>query len=101
MSRLDLAGGHFERREQRRGAMAFVVVAVARQRPTVRQLQVALIAFKRLDRRLFIDAENDSVLRWRHIKTDHIGSLRGEIWIGAFAPTLAPGQIDLLLAQRS
>src|SRR5262249_61563279 len=39
---VDLTGGHFEGRKQRRRSMPLVVMTVARQRPPVGQLEVAL-----------------------------------------------------------
>src|SRR5258705_6676640 len=47
---LDLASRHLEGREQRRRAVALVIVAVSRQRASVRQLQIALGTLERLDR---------------------------------------------------
>ncbi len=38
----DLAGGHFEGGEQRRGAVALIVVAAAGQRPAVGKFQIPL-----------------------------------------------------------
>ena len=46
----DLARRHLERGEQGRGAVPLIVVAVSRQRASVRQLQIALRALQRLDR---------------------------------------------------
>jgi hypothetical protein len=45
-----LAGGHFEGGEQRRGAVALIVVAVTGQRSAIRKLQIALRSLQRLDR---------------------------------------------------
>src|SRR5882762_11660774 len=49
---VDFAGGDVERAEQRRGAVPGVVVALAGQGASVRQLQIALRPLQRLDRRL-------------------------------------------------
>ena len=46
---LDLAGGAFKGREQGRRGVPFVVVAVFRQHPSVRQLQIALAAYRRAE----------------------------------------------------
>ena len=87
-----LAGGHLEGGEQGRGAVALVVVAVAGQRPAVRQLQIALRPLQRLDRRLLVDTDDDGVLGRRHVEPDHIGGLGGELGIVALAPGFAPGR---------
>ena len=55
----DLAGGDLEGGKQRRGAVALVIMAVAGQRPTVRELQIALRTLQGLDRGLFVDADDD------------------------------------------
>jgi hypothetical protein len=53
MRRHDAAGGEFERCEQGRGAVPLVVVALAVQGASVRQLQMTLRSLQGLDRRLF------------------------------------------------
>jgi hypothetical protein len=54
-----------------------------------------------LDRRLFVDTDHDRVLGRRHIETNHLGSLGGELRIVALAPTLARGQIDFLRPEHA
>src|SRR4029453_7820996 len=49
MRRDDPSGGDFERCEQGRGAVTLVVMALARQGASVRQLQIALCALQCLD----------------------------------------------------
>ena len=83
------------------GAIALVIVAVAGQRPAVRQLQIALRPLQRLDRRLLVDADDDRVLGRRHVEPDHIGGLGDELGIVALAPGFAPGEVDLLRAQEA
>jgi len=96
-----LAGGYFEGGEQRRGTVALVIVAMSGQRSTVRELQVSLRPLQRLDRGLFVDADDDSVLGWRHVKPDHVGSLGDELGIVALAPGFAPGKVDLPRTQEA
>src|ERR1043165_1471431 len=96
-----LAGGYFEGGEQRRGTVALVIVAMSDQRSTVRKLQVSLRPLQRLDRGLFVDADDDSVLGWRHVKPDHVGSLGDELGIVALAPGFAPGKVDLSRTQEA
>ena len=55
MLRNDPPAGYVKRCKQGRGAMPLVVVALARQGAPVRQLQIPLCPFQRLDRRFFID----------------------------------------------
>src|SRR6476469_3895263 len=95
----DLARRHLERGEQGRGAVPLIVVAVSRQRASVRQLQIALRALQRLDRRFLVDTYDDGIVGRRHVEADHIGSLAGELRIVALAPALATAEIDLVFAQ--
>jgi hypothetical protein len=96
-----LAGGHLEGGEQRRGAVTLVVVTLTGQSRAVRKLQLSLGALQRLDRGLLIDADDDRVLGRRHVQTDHVGGLGGELRIVALAPGFAPGEVDLLGAQEA
>src|SRR5690242_9775969 len=100
MRRDHLAGGNLESGEQGCRAVALVVVALAGQGPSVRQLQITLRPLQRLDRRLFVDAENNRLGRWVDIETDHIGGLRRERRIVALAPRFAGGKVDLVLPQE-
>jgi hypothetical protein len=95
----DLAGGNLEGGEQGRGAVALVVVAVPGQRAPVRQLQVALRPLQRLDRGLLVDADDNGLVGRRHVETNDIGGLGGELRVLALAPAFAAAQIDPLLAQ--
>ena len=54
-----LAGGHVECGEQGRRAVPLIVVALASQRPAIGHLQIALRPLQRLDRRLFIDTDDE------------------------------------------
>src|SRR6478735_6041348 len=58
----DLARRHLERGDQGRGAVPLIVVAVSRQRASVRQLQIALRALQRLDRRFLVDTYDDGIV---------------------------------------
>jgi hypothetical protein len=49
-----LAAGHIQRREESGCAVPLIVMALTGERPPVGQLQIALRAFQRLDRRLFV-----------------------------------------------
>jgi hypothetical protein len=74
---------------------------MAGQRSAVRQPQIALRPLQGLDRGLLVDAENDRVLRRRHVKLDHIGRLGDERRVGALAPGFAPGEVNLLGPQEA
>ena len=76
MRRDDPPGGHFERCEQGRGAVPLVVVALAAQGAAIRQLQITLRPLQGLDRRLFVDTENNGLGGRIDIKADHIGGFR-------------------------
>ena len=69
----DLPGGDFEGSKQRRRAVALVIVALARQRAAVGQLQVALRPLQRLDRRLLVHAQHDGLLGRSDIEANNIG----------------------------
>src|SRR5579862_3438573 len=101
MLRNDLSGRDLERCKQSRGAVPPVVMALAGQGTSVRQFQIALRPFQRLDRRLFVDAQNDRLGRRVNVETDHVGRLGRELGIFALTPGLPRQQIDLVLAQGS
>jgi len=101
MRRDDPSGGDFERCEQGRGAVPRVVVALAGQGASVRQLQIALRPLQGLDRRLFVDAENNGLGGRIDIKADHIGGFGRERGVVALAPRLAGGNVDIVLAQKA
>ena len=67
----------------------------------VRQLEVALSAFERLDRRLLVDREHYRVLRRVQVETDDIGGLGRELGVGRKAPGFTPGKVDALRAQET
>src|SRR5246127_751893 len=96
-----LAGGHFEGGEQRRGAVALIVVAVTGQRSAIRKLQIALRSLQRLDRGLLVDADHNRILGWRHVEPDYIGRLSDKFGVIALTPGLAPGEVNLLCAQKA
>ena len=65
MTRMDQAGGHFQRRKKRGRAVAFVFVTKACQGPAIGQAYPALGPFQGLDVGFFIDTDYDRVcLRW-------------------------------------
>ena len=101
MRRDDPPGGDFKRCEQRRGAVPLVVVALAGQGAPVRQLQIALRPLQGLDRRLFVDTENNRLGRWIDIEADHIGGFRYELGVIALAPGFAGDKVDIVLAQEA
>ena len=101
MRRDDPSGGHFERCEQGRGAVPLVVVALAGQGAAVRQLQITLRPLQGLDRRLFVDTENNGLGGRIDIKADHIRGFRHERGVVALAPRLAGGKVDIVLAQEA
>ena len=92
-----LAGGHFEGGKQRRGAVSLVIVTMSGQRPPVRKLQIALGALQRLDRGLFVNADDDRVLGRCQVEPDHIGGLGDEL--GIIAQDLRPAR-SIFCARR-
>ena len=101
MRRDDPSGGDFERGKQGRGAVPLVVVALAGQGASIRRLQIALRPLQCLDRRLFVDTENNCLGRRIDIKADHIGGFRHELRVVALAPGLAGGKVDIVLTQEA
>ena len=77
----DLTVGDIESGEQRRCSMPIVVVGhsfdVAEP-----QRQDRLAPFKRLDLRLFVDAENEGVIWWIQVQTNNVPDLVNELRIG-------------------
>lgn len=93
MRREDLAGGDLEGGKQGGGAVALVIVALAGQCPPIRQLQIALRPFERLDRGLLVDTQDNRLGRRIDIEPDNIGGLGRERRIVALAPGLARGKV--------
>src|SRR5260370_33594977 len=67
----------------------------------VRELQIALRTLQRLDRGLFVDADDNRVLGRRHVEPDYVGGLGYERGILALAPRFASGEVDLLGTQEA
>lgn len=67
----------------------------------VRQLEIPLRAFERLDRRLFVDGEHDGVFGRCQVEPDDLGGLGRELGVVADAPGFAPGKVDLVCAQKA
>ena len=67
--------------------MPLIAVTVAVDRLAVRQSQVPLCAFQRLNRRLLVYRQHQRVLRRVQVQTHHVRSLRTELRIRADAPT--------------
>src|SRR5258708_15583406 len=101
VSRRHLAGGHLEGGKQCRGAIALVIVTMTAQCTAVRELQITLRTLQRLDRGLFVDADDNRVLGRRHVEPDYVGGLGYERGILALAPGFASGEVDLLGAQEA
>ena len=88
----DLAGGHLEGGKQGGGAVALIIVAMAGQRPAVRELEIALRSIQRLDRGLLVNTDDDRVLGRRHMEPDHVRGLGHELGIIALTPRFAPAR---------
>src|SRR5258707_2250479 len=101
VSRRHLAGGQLEGGKQCRGAIALVIVTMTAQCTAVRELQIALRTLQRLDRGLFVDADDNRVLGRRHVEPDYVGGLGYERGILALAPRFASGEVDLLGTQEA
>jgi len=95
----DLPGRDLQRREQGRGAMAFVVV-----RATLRQARLhgqhRSGPVQRLDLRLLIDAQHDRVLRRRQVEPDDIDDLADQLRVGGELERLNPPWRDAVVTPR-
>src|SRR5437773_3216075 len=97
----DLSGGNLEGSKQGRSTVTLVVMTMTGECPASGELQVSLRPLQRLDRRLFVDTDDDGVLRRRDIEPNYIGGFGGEFGIVAFAPGFTPRKVDLLDAQKA
>src|SRR6266702_5991066 len=100
MSRDDLSGGDFERRKQRCGAMPLVIVALAGQRATIGQLQIALRSLQRLDRGLLVHAYHNGLRGRGDVETNNIGGFGRKVRVVALTPGLASREVNLVAAQE-
>ncbi len=100
VSTQDLAAADVEGGEQRGRSMPLIVMRLPGERAPAGQLQVALSRFERLNGRLFVDSKHDRVVRRGQVKPDNLGRLGCKFRIVADAPGFAPGEIDLLGAQK-
>ena len=87
----DLTVGDIESGEQRRRSMPIVVVGHPFDVAEL-QRQDRLATFKRLDLRLFVDAENEGVIWWIQVQTNNVPDLVNELRIG--------GQLEMFGAVR-
>src|SRR5258708_5454273 len=77
----DTSGGDVERREQGRHAMARIVVTAPLDLTRAHR-QHRLAAVERLDMALLVDAQDQRMLRRRHVEPDNVAHLLNEQWIG-------------------
>lgn len=76
----DLSFGQFERGEQRRCAIAFVVVR-HRAEPPGESRQIFLRAVECLNMALFVDRKHQCMFGWIEIQPDNIGQFLGKLRI--------------------
>ncbi len=81
-----LAGGDIERGKERRRPVSRILVIVARHGPPIRQAQVALGPFQCLDVGLFVNRQDDRVLRGMEIQADDVRGLGHKLRVRAHAP---------------
>ncbi len=65
------------------------------------ELQIALRALQRLDRRFLIDTENNRLGGRIDVEADHLCSFRRELEVVALAPGFAGGEVDVVLSQET
>ncbi len=85
----DVAGGDFQRGEQRAGAVPHVVVGPSFGEPGLHR-QHLLGPVQRLDLGLLIHTQHDRVLRRRQVQPDHVGDLRDQLGVGGELERLGP-----------
>ena len=73
MRRKDLSGGDVEHGEEPGCAVPLVIVTLAANCPSVRQLQICLRTLQRLDRGLLVDTQDDRLGRRIDMEADHVG----------------------------
>ena len=93
----DLAFEYIESGEQRRCAMAFVVVG-HRAGAALLHRQAGLSAIERLDLRLFVDREDDRMGGRIDIKPDHVAQLVGELRVVGELELLDPVRLKAMRA---
>ena len=71
--------------------MPRVIVRPTADRAPVRQLQITLGAFQRLDVRLLVDLDDQRALRRIEIQSDNLGCLGGKFRIVTDTPRFPPG----------
>ena len=91
----DLAVEHAERREQRRRAVALVVVGL---RPAAARLhrQARLRAVQRLDLALLVDAQHQGLVRRIQIQPHDVGQLLDELRVAAQLEGLDPMRLEVV-----
>ena len=80
--------------------MALVLMTKTRQRLAIGQSDPTLRPFQGLNGWFFIDGKDERILGRIQIKTNNVGGLAGKLRISRNAPTVAPFQLDALLAQN-
>ena len=98
---LDRAGGDLESGKQRGRAAPLVFVCLAVERAAIGQLEIPLRPLQGLNRRLFIDREEDRMVGRIEVEADDVRSLGGKLGVARETPGFAPGEIDPLRPQKA
>jgi hypothetical protein len=81
--------------------MAQVFMAEAGYGPSIGQSEIALGAFQHLDMRLFVYRQDHRALWGIEVQAHDVGRLRGELGIGADAPTAPALQLNPVAVQNA
>ena len=96
----DDPGGDFQGGEEVDRAMPLVGALEPLNDLAAAGLNIAGRPFQGLDRRLFVDAEHQRMLRRVQVQADNIGRFRGKLRVGTDAPRATPAQLNAFFAQH-
>jgi hypothetical protein len=92
--------GDFQGGKEVNRAVPLVSALEALDDLTAAGLNIAGRPLQGLDRRLFVDAEHQRVLRGVEVQADNIGRFRGKLRVGTDTPRAMPAQLNALFAQH-
>src|SRR6201984_859208 len=96
----DDPGGDFQGGEEVDRAMPLVGALEALNDLTATGLNIAGRPLQGLDRRLFVNAEHQRMLRGVQVQADNIGRFRSKLRVGTDAPRAMPAQLNAFFAQH-
>src|ERR1700730_3293285 len=92
--------GHFQSGEEVYRTMPLIGALETLDDLTAAGLNITGRPFQGLDRRLFVDAEHQRILRRGQVQADNIRRFRGKLGVGTDAPRAMPAQLNAVFAQH-